>query len=304
VGSDSPAADFEILLMMRNTLMAIGAGDLIIRLNHRGLFNRFLSHIGVREGPAEILRIVDKIAKIGREAVLEQLTETAGTEAARRVLAFIESRGSYGETLAAITEAAGGGCPESERLEAIRRFMTDAGVEDSFVLDPSITRGLDYYTGVVYETFLKDLPGIGSVCSGGRYDNLAGLYSREPITGVGASIGLDRLIAALEGLGKTGGAAAYALAAVACVREASGGVYQRLAGLFRERGIPCEVFPEAKKITQQFILAEKKGIPWVIVPGEDPLGGPLTLRDIGRRQSREVSGPEEAAAVIGAGEAR
>jgi histidyl-tRNA synthetase len=298
VGSDSPAADFEILLMMRNTLGAIGAGEVSIHLSHRGLFNRFLGRIGIREQGVDILRIVDKLGKIGRDAAMDLLAEAAGRDKARNILDFIEPRGSYEETLAAITDAAGGPCPESERLGIIRRFMGDAGVADSFTLDPSITRGLDYYTGVVYETFLTALPGIGSVCSGGRYDNLAGLYSGENITGVGSSIGLDRLIAALESLGKTGGQETYALAAVACVNEEAGGAYQRLAGRFREGGIPCEVFPEAKKITQQFILAEKKGIPWVIIPGEKPLEDPLTLRDIGRRQSRENLSPEAAAALI------
>jgi histidyl-tRNA synthetase len=298
VGSDSPAADFEILLMMRNILRAIGAGELSIRLNHRGLFNRFLSRIGVQDRGAEILRIVDKLAKIGREATEELLTQAADGGKAREILGFIEARGSYEETLAFMTEAAGGPCPESERLGMIRRFMVDTGTEASFELDPSITRGLDYYTGLVYESFLKALPGIGSVCSGGRYDNLAGLYSREHITGVGSSIGLDRLMAALEALGKTRGKSSYAPAAIACVDEAAGGRYQGLAEKFRERGIPCEVFPEAKKLTQQFILAEKKGIPWVVIPGEDPLRGPLTLRDIGRRQNRENLSLEDTVSLL------
>ncbi|GHU00271.1 hypothetical protein FACS1894142_8410 [Spirochaetia bacterium] len=151
---------------------------------------------------------------------------------------------------------------------------------------------------MVYETFLNDLPGIGSVCSGGRYDNLTGLYAKEPLPGVGSSIGLDRLIAALESLGKLQEQQSYAQAAIACVHEDAGGAYQALAERFRQAGIACEVFPEAKKLTQQYILAEKKGARWVIIPGEDPINGPLTLREIRTRQDRENLNIEDSIALI------
>jgi histidyl-tRNA synthetase len=299
VGSGSAAADFEILLVMHNTLKAIGAGDITIRMNHRGLFNRFIARLDLPNKSADILRAVDKLAKAGRDATAESLEEIAGGEKAAAILGFIEARGSFEEVLKAVTEAAGGECPESERLRLIRSFMVDTGIAGSFVLDPSITRGLDYYTGVVFETFLTAMPEIGSVCSGGRYDDLAGLYSREKLTGVGSSIGLDRLIAALESLGKAGGRKSYAKAAIACVNEAAGGAYQALAERFRERGIPCEVFPEAEKLTRQFVLAEKKGIPWVVIPGEKPAESPLTLRELATRQDRKELSFEEAAAVLG-----
>ncbi|MDR3276838.1 MAG: histidine--tRNA ligase, partial [Treponema sp.] len=273
VGSDAAAADFEILLVMQTTLKTIaGNGGISIRLNHRGLFNRFLTRLDCGGRSVEILHSVDKLAKAGREATEQSLTELAGGEKAAAILAYIET-GSAGfeETLARITEAAGGPCPESERLALIRRFMHDTGTADSFVLDPSITRGLDYYTGLVFETFLNDLPGIGSVCSGGRYDNLAGLYTRERLPGVGSSIGLDRLIAAQEALGQTRARQSYARAAIACLREEDGGCYQALAARFRNRGIPINVMTEPKKLLQQFIQAEKQGASWVIIPGEKPL---------------------------------
>jgi histidyl-tRNA synthetase len=142
----------------------------------------------------------------------------------------------------------------------------------------------------VYETFLTALPGIGSVCSGGRYDDLAGLYMKEQVSGVGSSIGLDRLIAALESLGTLKGQGSYAKAAIACIREEDGGLYQALAGKFRAAGINCEVFPEPKKLTQQFILAEKKGIPWVIISESPPA---LTLRNLAGRENREGLSFEE-----------
>jgi histidyl-tRNA synthetase len=299
VGSDSASADFEILLMMRNTLLGLGAGDIVIRLNHRGLFNRFLARIGVLEKQVEILRAVDKLAKIGRGETLRLLSETAGEGKAAQILEFIETKGSFEEVLGKLAEKAGGACPESERLSVIRQFMADTGTGDSFALDPSITRGLDYYTGIVYETFLKEAPEIGSVCSGGRYDNLAALYSKEAVPGVGSSIGLDRLIAAMEsGAGRLKARPGYARLAIVCLREAQGGVCQALAEKFRQRGIACEVFLEEGKLTKQFMLAEKKGEQWLIIPGDDPLNGPLTLRDLSRRENLEGLSVEDAAALL------
>ncbi|MDR2394208.1 MAG: histidine--tRNA ligase [Treponema sp.] len=287
VGSDSAAADFEILLIMRTALLSLGVGEVSIRVNHRGLFNHFLSRLGVREGSVEILRTVDKIPKIGRDATQDLLAELLDPDKAREILTFIQVKGSFEETLASLAEAAGGDAPAVQRLALLRRFMVDTGTAASFVLDPSITRGLDYYTGVVYETFLHELPDIGSVCSGGRYDNLAGLYSKETISGVGSSIGLDRLMAALEALGKLDTRASYTQVAIACIQEDAAGHYQALAGTLRQAGIPCEVLLETGKLTKQAILAEKKCARWLVIPGADPLQDPLTLRDLSNRTNQE-----------------
>ncbi len=286
VGSDSSASDFEILLMMRNTLMALGAGDVTIKVNHRGLFNLFLKHIDTEEKSVEILRTVDKLAKIGADEIKKLLTEVLDADRAEKILDFIKPKESFEKTLESMTEAAGGMNPYTERMQLIRRFMNETGTSASFEIDPSITRGLDYYTGIVYETFLNALPEIGSVCSGGRYDNLAGLYSKEKLSGVGSSIGLDRLIAALESLGQIKTKSSYADLLIACVDETQAGNYQALAGKFREEGIPCEVFLEEKKLTQQFVLAEKKGASYIIIPGKEPLTDSLTLRIIASRENR------------------
>jgi histidyl-tRNA synthetase len=198
-------------------------------------------------------------------------------------------------------EAAGKGGPEAERLRLLRRWMLDTGTADSFTLDPSITRGLDYYTGLVFESFLTALPELGSVCSGGRYDNLVGLYSKEGVCGVGASVGLDRLIAGLEQLGKLSPRGSYAAAALACLSEAGAGRAQALADLFRDAGVPCEVFLEGsgEKISKQYALAEKKGIRWLIIPPEtESAGGKFTLRDLRSRENREGLGVEEAVSLI------
>jgi histidyl-tRNA synthetase len=237
---------------------------------------------------------VDKLAKIGTDSVQAQLEEILGAEKTRRILDFIGAGKTQGtgflqfeESLAALKQAAGEG-PDTERLETLLGFMKDTGTADSFVLDPSITRGLDYYTGVVYESFLDKLPGIGSVCSGGRYDNLSSLYSKEPLPGVGSSIGLDRLQAALEELGTSGAGETWTKAAIVCQSAGDSGKSQMLAEKFRSQDIPCEVFLEPKKLTQQFMLAEKKSIPWVIIPPADSADDEnLTLRNITRRENKE-----------------
>jgi len=296
IGSDSADADFEILLMMRNTLLAISGGEVIIHLNHRGVFNRFLSRLNVLEKSVDVLRAVDKLAKIGRDAERDLLSESVGEGNASEILSYIEISGSFDEKLTAMTEAAGQ-CPETERLRQIGRFIQNTGIEGSVVLDPSITRGLDYYTGVVFESFLAELPGIGSVCSGGRYDNLVGLYSadkRAALCGVGASIGIDRLIAGLEALGRLKEKKSYAKAAVAWVSPDAGGACQALAEKLRREGIPCEVFLNEEKITKQFQLAEKKGLSWLIIPNsEKPLESPFTLRDLTKRENQEELSIEE-----------
>ncbi|MDR2476925.1 MAG: histidine--tRNA ligase [Treponema sp.] len=305
IGSDSPAADFEILLMIQSTLQNLGLG-VGIRVNHRGLFNRFLAHIGIIEKSADILRTVDKLAKTGLDETRRLLAEIAGDSNAGKILDFTgaggAAAGGFQETLDRITALSGGASPESERLALLRRFMLDAGAGDSFSIDPSITRGLDYYTGVVFETFLTELPGIGSICSGGRYDNLAGLYSKTRISGVGSSIGLDRMIAALESLGRLPGAEGCARAAIACVNAGQSGLYQALAGRFRQTGIPCEVFLEEAqdgKLVKQFMLAEKKGLQYVIIPGAEPLRDGLAVRDIAQRRNCDGLSFEEAARIIG-----
>jgi histidyl-tRNA synthetase len=300
VGSDCAAADFEILLMMKNTLAAIGVGEITIRINHRGLFNRFLEKIGARDKSVEVLRQVDKLSKIGEDGVREGLAELLDDEKARRILEF-SSCGkdrSFEETLAALSDAAGPGT-DMERLQSLWRFM-NSGDTGTFVLDPSITRGLDYYTGVVYETFLNKLPGIGSVCSGGRYDNLTGLYLKEAIPGVGSSIGLDRLQAALEELGTASTAEAWTLAAIVCQDGEEAGHLQALAESFRAEGISCDVFLEPKKLSQQFVLAEKKGIAWALIP----TGSGITLRNIATRENREGLSVAQAIAALKAAKER
>lgn len=291
IGTSSAASDAEILIMMSAALQAAGA-DVTIHVNHRGLFNRFLTRLGIENKLVEILRAVDKLAKAGRGEVESRLKELAGSENAALILNFIELKGSWNDILRDMTSLAGGEGEDTKRLEDIERFLRDVG--DGIVLDPSITRGLDYYTGVVFETFLNGAPEIGSVCSGGRYDNLSSLYTKEAMPGVGGSIGLDRLIAALESLGGGEGGSPYSFCAIACVNEADFGAYQRIASRARQAGISCETCLEPKKLVFQFINAEKKGTRFMLIPedehpDEQPESTHVTLRDLSTRQDKRCS---------------
>jgi len=290
IGSDSAQSDFEILFLIRTALLNLGL-DVSIHVNHRGIFNDFLVSIGLFEKSADILRAVDKISKIGEDETRKILIEIAGEENAGKVLEYAGAKGSFKEVLNHITELSGGQSPQSQRLLNIDKYMREAcgGKEtDYFILNPSITRGLDYYTGVVFETFLNDMPEIGSICSGGRYDNLAGLYSKDKdsISGVGSSIGLDRLLAALESLNKLP-EANNCVTAIACVNAENSGQYQSLAQKLRKEGIPCEVFSEGgrENLVKQFILAEKKGLRYVLITDDDSLNGKITLRDLIARKN-------------------
>ena len=271
VGSDSAAVDFEILSLMKAALAAIGVTRVTIRLSHRGIFNRFLASRGLTDKSEDILRTVDKLSKIGEAEVKTQLTTFTDVTRAEEILTYIRGAGNrpedFDDTLALMEGMAGGPASDTERMKKIHSYMIATGIADSFVLDPAITRGLDYYTGVVYETFLNDLPSIGSICSGGRYDNLAGLYMKDNIPGVGSSIGLDRLMSGLEQLGAIENRGSFTEVVIFCEKNEDMVKYQKAAGQLREYGIACEIFPDAKKMAQQYTWAEKKSIPWGITFG-------------------------------------
>lgn len=300
VGSDSAASDFEILSLMKSALSAIGVEDITIHLSHRGIFNQFLEKRNLQEKSEDILRIVDKLAKIGQEEVLSQLQEiTDSAEAAQDIIKYITKQETFEATLNQMESLAGGPSAHSQRLREIRAMMEATGIADNFVLDPSITRGLDYYTGVVYETFLNQLPSIGSVCSGGRYDNLAGLYMKDKVPGVGSSIGLDRLIAGLEQLGKLEHKKSHLSVEIFCLDEKLSIAYQTVANKLRSAGISCEVFPDPKKITAQYTMAEKKGIPFgMLIKGEDVEKGVVTLKNLQTREQFDSIPLEQAISIL------
>lgn len=296
VGSDSASSDYEILELMKAALAEIGVDKVTIHVNHRGIFNRFLAKISCTEKSEDILRVVDKLAKVGKEEVAKELAEITGSsQSADMILDYIQPKDSWEATLAHLEELAGGEAEDSKRMKDIRAMMDATGISGSYTLDPSITRGLDYYTGVVYETFLDDLPSIGSVCSGGRYDNLAGLYMKDKIPGVGASIGLDRLIAGLSQLGLAEGRGSYIDAEIFNQDAGLTVAYVKAAAALREKGVAVEVFPDAAKMNRQYTVTEKKGIQWGIFVEAD---GSLKLKNLATREQFDNISADEAAKKI------
>jgi histidyl-tRNA synthetase len=288
VGVDSASADFEILTVIAESFRALGVPRFRIHVSHRDLLNLLLAGRGLAERHLQVLRVIDKLRKIGAGEVRAQLVELAGAEAAGDIMGFISAGDSARETLQRARSLLPPGCPPLERLGALWQCIEDCELAECFRLDTAITRGLDYYTGAVFETFLSDLPDIGSVCSGGRYNDLASLYTDERLPGVGASIGLDRLEAALEELGLAGGAAAAPDVLILLLEESLLPVYHRLAGELRRAGLAAEVYPEARKLAAQLKYAEKRVIPLAVFLGpEEHARGQLTIKDLRSRRSHE-----------------
>lgn len=300
VGSDSAVSDFETLSLMKAALSAIGVDEIKIHVNHRGIFNRFLKKLGLSEKSEDILRAVDKIAKVGEEKVSAELEEITGnTDSSAKIIDYIKPLSSFEETLSHIEELAGGEDEDSKRMKTIFSMMKAAGIEGTYMLDPAITRGLDYYTGIVYETFLEKLPSIGSVCSGGRYDNLAGLYMKEKLPGVGSSIGLDRLIAGLSELGITNAKGSYLDVEIFNTDENLNVQYQELAAKLRKEGISVEVFPDTVKINKQYSVTDKKQIPWgIMLSSNSETANTITLKNLKTREIFESISIEDAARKI------
>ncbi|MBQ0071858.1 MAG: histidine--tRNA ligase family protein, partial [Spirochaetales bacterium] len=295
VGVDNPQADFEILSMMYASFHGLGIEDYTFHLSHRGLFNTFLSALGVQEKSVDILRTVDKLRKIGEEEVKAQLIEYTGDEEkAAAILSYITAgdEGDFLATLEKLEKLAGGPCPGSERLRTIYAMLTEMGIEKSFTLDPSITRGLDYYTGIVYETFLDKLPSLGSVCSGGRYNDLASLYTKEKLPGVGSSIGLDRLLAGLEELKSPLLSNTSSADCVIIYREDDVMKAQKTAFVLRQNGIRTDVYLEPNhKMKRIFEYADKNRIPYSVSFTQEG----IALKNHATRESQVFATAEELA---------
>ena len=297
VGVDNVQADFEILSMMHHSFSLMGVDGYTFHISHRGLFNTFLEKEGIADKSIDILRAVDKLMKIGKDSVREILIETIGDEnKADKVLEYITAGGSsFLETLSVLETLSGGSSEGSKRLRAIYALLSEVGIADSFVLDPSITRGLDYYTGIVYETFLDALPSLGSVCSGGRYNNLASLYTKETLPGVGSSIGLDRLIAGLEELKSPILQDSSSSDVLIIYRPEELAKAEKTAYELRRKGKRVDVYLEpSHKAKRVFDYAGKNNIPYSISFKDDE----IVLKNHATRESRVFSSVSEAAEGI------
>jgi histidyl-tRNA synthetase len=259
------------------------------------VLNGLLEKLRLADQSTAVLRALDKLPKIGPDKVVEEMTRTASATVpqADQVLAFAQITGPTDQVLGELEKLVSGsqvGVNGVERLSRIVAGTRAAGVpDDRLRLDVSIARGLDYYTGTIIETFLDQLPEIGSVCSGGRYDDLAGAYTRQHLPGIGASLGLDRLLAAMEELALIENVSTPATVFVAYFHEPRLHDYLRLAAGLRAEGLAVELFPEPKRLGQQLKYADRRGFKLAVIAGEDEFNADICqLKDLRTGDSQQL----------------
>ena len=252
-----------------------------------------------------VLRALDKLAKIGPERVAKEMQTLARAtpEQAAELLRFAQRTGDDQDLLDEVRSAVAGsaiGEAGAASLAGLFKGVGNAGVTAGRVqLDLSIARGLDYYTSTVLETTLDDLPDIGSVASGGRYDNLAALYTRQELPGIGASLGLDRLLAAMEELDLVAKTRTTAEVLIPYFDRDRLGDYLRIAAQLRAAGLLVEVFPDPKKLGQQLKYADRRGHRIALIAGAREFdAGECQLKDLATGESRTVPMKDEMAHVI------
>ena len=268
----------EIPSIIYRVFKGFGMSRFQIRVNNRKILNGFYAMLGLSEKSGDIMRTVDKLDKIGAEKVATILMEDCGLsqEQADEILKFIAIKGTNAEVLTALNGYVGKNemfDQGVQELTAVTANLSGFGVpEENFAVDLTIARGLDYYTGTVYETTLLDYPEIGSVCSGGRYDNLAGYYTEKQLPGVGISIGLTRLFYVLDEQGLLNDQLPSAPAdALVLPMTAEAGPAIAVAEALRSGGIRVQLYGEQKKFKQKMNYANKLGVPFVVLLGEDEI---------------------------------
>ena len=266
----------EIPAIIYDTFTRLGLHRFRIRVNNRKVLNGFFAILGLSEQAGDVLRTIDKLDKIGADKVRALLTDTCGvtSEQADEILRFIACPGTSADKLAFLEQYRGRNETFDTGLDELRTvvgYLPAFGVpEENFELDLTIARGLDYYTGTVYETVLLDHPEVGSICSGGRYDDLAGYYTNKSLPGVGISIGLTRLFYILQEQNMISDAVLTAPADVLILPmtdDLSAAV--ALASELRAGGLRVQIYSEKKKFKAKIGYADKLGIPFVIFLGED-----------------------------------
>lgn len=307
IGTLSTAADIETTLVIHDLFRAIGFSDFTIRLNNRMVLTGLLERLELADRATAVLRALDKLGKIGPEAVAEEMTTAAGAtlEQAHQVLKLSELTGGNNEILRQVEALVAGNATGEAGVGKLKEVLDGAaaaGVPDGRLkLDLSIARGLDYYTGTIFETFLGALPGIGSVCSGGRYDNLAKLFTSQELPGIGASLGLDRLLAAMEELGMIEKISTPAPVFIPFFDKDHLHDYLRLAAALRAAGVGVEVFPEAKKLGQQLKYADRRGFRIALIAGGDEFAaGTVQVKNLQTGEKQDAPLAANASAVVAA----
>ena len=304
-GSLGIVNDAEIVSVIYSTFNALNIGKFKIMINNRKLLNGYFEYLQI-ENTIETLRIVDKIDKIGKDNVKKELIKEVGIteDTAESVLAFLDNSGSIAEIIAHLKEY---DIPNDKfkeglaELEAVCENILALGVsEECFTVNLKIARGLDYYTGTVYETMLCDYPQLGSICSGGRYDELASNYTKQSLPGVGISIGLSRLFYQLNEVGAIQFNNKCTPTEILFIPMSDTVKYTlEKATEFRNAGYAVEVYMNDGKMAKKLTYANKLGIPYVVIIGGDEMAsGVFKIKDMATGEQYEISTPADAAEII------
>ena len=291
----------EIPAIIYHTFTALGLNRFQIRVNNRKILNGFYAMLGWEHRAGDIMRTVDKLPKIGAEKVGLMLHDDLGLDqdAVGDIVAFMAISGSNQEVLSALEGYRGRNEVFDQGLDELNtvvKYLSDFGVpQENFAVDLTIARGLDYYTGTVYETFMLDHPEVGAICSGGRYDNLGSYYTEKQLPGVGVAIGLTRLFYVLQEQGMLNGDLPTAPCDV-LVLPMTGDLSPAIsfATACRNAGVRAQLYTEPKKFKAKMNYADKIGVPYVAFLGEDEAAnGVVSLKDM-------VSGNQEKVALVDA----
>lgn len=289
--------DAEMPAVIYNVFKKLDIGAFKIKLNNRKILSGFFEALGLEEKTTDILRIIDKIEKIGADNVKEELVKLGAKDKAQEIMSFVTISGTTAEKLEKLkalpvsSEKFAEGIAELEKVtELLKTFGVD---ENYFEIELTIARGLDYYTGTVYETVLTEHPGLGSVCSGGRYDNLAEYYTKQKLPGVGVSIGLTRLFSQLsENNIITSEDTATAKALLLPMNEDCIPYTLKAAASLRELNVPADIFYGGKNMKQKMKYADRSGIRYALIIGEDEVKAQtVTIKNMktGEQESREFN---------------
>ena len=294
----------EIPAIIYKVFRGFGLTRFQIRVNNRKILNGFYAMLSLSEKSGEIMRTVDKLDKIGADKVRVCLTDDCGLTAAQAddILKFMAITGSNAQVVAALEGYAGRNEMFDQglsELKAVTANLAAFGVpEANFAVDLTIARGLDYYTGTVYETTLLDHPEIGSVCSGGRYDDLAGYYIEKKLPGVGISIGLTRLFYVLDEQGLINPELPSAPADVLVLPMGDCAAAISLAEELRTSGLRVQLYAEQKKFKQKMAYADKLGVPFAVLLGEDEIAeGKCSVKNMRTGQQIKCTAAEAVAHI-------
>ncbi|HEY0907997.1 MAG TPA: histidine--tRNA ligase [Candidatus Paceibacterota bacterium] len=295
VGSTSPLADTEILALASTTLKRLGVTEFVVRVNSREIIAAFYESLGLsEEQKLSAIRAVDKMDKIGAPGVGEELKKYGfSDETANSILAFADTSIDSiknASDISKIEEAFPAIKAPLAKLASIIEYAYTLSPDTQFVIDLSIARGLDYYTGLIFEARLTNVPGFGTVCAGGRYDNLVGMFSGKTIPAVGASIGLDRLYAALEELKLVKEKKSTAKALIVNFDEALTDDYLKLASELREAGVNTMLYLDSADMKKQLSYASDKGIRYALIYGaNEAKEGVVMVKDLEKGTQEKIA---------------